>query len=116
MLVKVADMKLFWTRSVGMKIPKQVIEYTLDGNTKTLEIGPEVESFTLEMRANKSGRYKVTTYSEDGQPTVSDEVTFQTGDLETVPPATGLGSAITAIREIEVDEEPPAETVSRKRR
>jgi len=97
--MKEADVLLSWKKSPSVDVSKQVIEITVDGNLKTFELGPEIESYQFVVSAKSSVSFNVTTFDEEGNQTASESYTFTLGDLEAPLPATSLFHEILAVRD-----------------
>lgn len=100
--MRVADVRLFWRRSVSSGIQKQVLRLTVDGVSDTgMELGPEVEEVMVTVSANSFGQFAVDTYDDEGKVAVSVTYDFRLGDLVDPLPATDLGHEIVQVRDDE---------------
>lgn len=99
--MKVADVNLFWTRSVSDDVASQRIVVNLDGTeTVNSELPPELESFQLEVKASSSVVFTVYTTDTEGNEVASESYTFRLGNLDLPQPATNLGHEVTGVREV----------------
>lgn len=99
-MVKVADVKLKWVKSPSSGVAKVDVDVTINGTLTKTELGPEVESFMVEVAASGSVQFKVITFDNEGLQSTSEVYSFTLGDLEAPLPATGLGHEVVAIREL----------------
>ena len=97
-MAKVAQVKLGWTRSPS-DITAQKIEITINGVVKTLELGPEVDSYQIEetLPTKSVASFKIDTTDEEGNVVSSEVYNFKLGDLEVPLPATNLFHEVVAI-------------------
>lgn len=96
---KVADVRLFWKRSVSPDATKVKLRLNVNGQETVTELGKDVESFQLVVQSSSVVSFSVETMDSDGQVATSTLYTFSTGDLESPLPATDLGHEILGIRE-----------------
>ena len=97
---KVADVKIGWVASVSTDVVKNILSVAIDGNEPTVsELSPEVVSAIIEVNAQSSVIFSVTTVDAEGLQSVSETYTFTLGDLEAPQPVTGLFHEIVAIRD-----------------
>jgi hypothetical protein len=99
---KVADVKLGWTKSVSSDVDHQEIILTIDGTTTEISVGPEVESYTLEVSAKSAVQFSIKSFDTEGLEVVSEVHTFTLGDLEVPQPATGLFHEIVGVRDVDL--------------
>jgi hypothetical protein len=110
----VADVKLKWSPSPSGDITKQVVEVVIDG-TPALEseVSPEITNIIVEVKASQSVIFRVHTTGKavngEDKTVVSEQYTFQVGDLEDPLPAFGLGHEVVAVRDVPDEEVPPVE-------
>lgn len=99
--MKVADVKLSWSPSVSAGIIRQVAKVAIDGAEPTaLEVGPEVESVVIEVKASSSVVFWVETTDDENFTVISEQYTFQVKDLDSPLPATNLFHEIIAVRDL----------------
>lgn len=106
-MAKVADVKLKWKKSPSLDITKVDVVVTVNGTESHYEVGPEVEDFTIEVKANSTVQFYVAVTDADGLEAFSTTATFGVGDLENPQPATDPSFEIVGIREVP-DEPTPA--------
>ena len=97
--MKVADVKLSWTKSPSADISKVQIVITNGGATTTTELGPEVEQFMIVVQASGSVQFKIVTFDAEGLFATSETYAFTLGDLEAPLPATALFHEVVGVRE-----------------
>lgn len=103
---KVADVKLFWTKSPSIDVKSQRLEVSIDGVQQSgVELGPEVQDVTIVVKASQTVVFSVVTTDKDGLEVASTSYTINLGDLEAPFPAMDLGHIVMAIRD--VPDEPP---------
>ena len=105
--MKVADVRLGWTRSPSSDVTKVEVVTKIDGAETKIEFGPEVQEMVVEVKASASVQFQVVTYDAQGNQATSETHTFVLDDLEAPQPATGLFHEIVGVREIP-DEAPSA--------
>lgn len=99
--MKVADVKLSWSPSVSPGVVKQVAKVSIDGAEPTVfEVGPEVESVVVEVKASSSVLFFVETTDDENLTSVSEQYTFTVKDLEAPQPATNLFHEIVGVRDV----------------
>lgn len=98
--MKVADVKLGWTKSPSADVSKIQIVVINDGVTTTSEGGPEVESLQIVVQASKAVQFKVVTFDSEGLQSTSETYTFTLGDLEAPLPATSLFHEVVGVRDV----------------
>lgn len=99
--MKVADVKLSWSRSASTDVVKRFIILTVDGVEQTsIELGPEVDSYQLEVKASQSVSFVTRVVDSEGLETQSSSYSFQLGDLTAPQPDTGLTHEVIAIRDV----------------
>lgn len=99
--MKVADVKLRWTKSPSADVAGIEVVVTKDGTTMVTAGGPEVQELMIVVEASKSVQFKVITTDSEGLVTESATYSFTLGDLEAPQPATGLAHEIVAVRDVE---------------
>lgn len=110
--MKVADVNLFWTRSVSDKVLSQTVIVTVDGEEKIHStVPPEIETVSIRVKALQTVQFKVLTEDEDGV-TESELYTFRTSNLDAPLPATNLGHTVVAIRDVPDEEIPDVPPVA----
>jgi hypothetical protein len=101
-MAKVASVKLKWKRSVSADAVEQTIDIVKDGvSIPSAVIPTEVEEFVIDVPAQSSVQFTVTTKDSEGLVAVSGTYSFSLGDLENPQPATDLGHEILAINEVD---------------
>lgn len=111
-MAKVADVKLSWKKSPSLDISSQVIEIKKGSAEATrIEVGPEVESYMLEVDALNTVSFTIQTLDIEGQVVTSDVYSFSLGDLEVPLPATDLFHEVIAVRDLEIVVDPPVDPV-----
>jgi hypothetical protein len=101
--MKVADVKLGWRPSVSSDVVKQVASVSIDGaEPTTFEVGPEVDSVMIEVKAVSTVVFSVVSTDTEGNSAVSEQYTFTVGDLEAPQPATELFHEIIGVRDVSV--------------
>lgn len=114
-LVKVADVKIQWDRSVSPDVNRVVVVTQIGGMGSTVELSPDVEEVVVEVRANQSGWIRVDSHDSEGRLAQSVTYNFTVGDLTDPQPATNFRHTILGVREVDVPDEPaPAGTALRK--
>lgn len=98
--MKVADVKLTWTKSPSAPISKVVVNVTINGNLTTTEVGAEVEEFMIGVHALGVVSFSIDTFDDEGLKATSETHTFTLGNLEAPLPATGLFHEVVAIRDV----------------
>lgn len=104
--MKVADVKLFWQKSVSGDVEKAQVTVTNNGTVTVADLGPEVEDFVIEVQAGGSVSFKVVTFDKEGLQSTSETYSFTLGDLEPPQPATLLGHEVVGVRDV-ADPIPP---------
>lgn len=100
--MKVADVKIGWVASVSTDVVKSILSVSIDGaEPTTSELTPEVVSAVIEVKAQSSVVFSVTTVDAEGLQSVSETYTFTLGDLEAPQPVTGLFHEVVAVRDTE---------------
>ena len=99
-MAKVADIRLFWKKSVSADVSKATVIVTNDGTETTTEVGPEVQEITVVVAATKACSFRVITLDSEGLTSTSTTYDFVLGDLEAPQPATDLGHEVMAIRDV----------------
>ncbi len=101
--MKVADVKIGWVASVSTDVVKSILSVSIDGaEPSTSELTPEVVSAVIEVKAQSSVVFSVTTVDAEGLQSVSETYTFTLGDLEAPQPVTGLFHEVVAVRDVDV--------------
>ncbi len=98
----VADVKLSWQRSVSADINSRKIVITKNGESTTVEVGPEVDSYTLEVSASSTVSFNTVVTDTEGNEVSSETYSFTIPDLEAPQPDTNLFHEITGVREATV--------------
>lgn len=99
--MKVADVKIGWVASVSTDVVKNILSVSIDGaEPTTSELTPEVVSAVIEVKAQSSVVFSVTTVDTEGLRSVSETYTFTLGDLEAPQPVTGLFHEVVAVRDV----------------
>ena len=98
-MAKVASVRLSWTRSPSSDVTMQKINVTINGDVKTIEIGPEVESYQLDINASSAVSFDVVSIDDDANVVSSEVYNFRISDLEAPLPATILFHEIVSIRD-----------------
>ena len=98
-MAKVADVKLFWTKSPSADVTTRTIDVTINGDTQTVEVGPEVESYMIEVSASGTVQFNTVVKDTEGNEVSSEVYTFTLSDLEAPQPDTALGHTIVGIRD-----------------
>lgn len=99
--MKVADVKIGWIASVSTDVVKSILSVSIDGaEPTTSELTPEVVSAVIEVKAQSSVVFSVTTVDAEGLQSVSETYTFTLGDLEAPQPVTGLFHEVVAVRDV----------------
>lgn len=96
----VADVKLYWTKSVSTDVAKVDVYTTINGTETHTEVGPEVQEILVEVAAMGVVSFRVVVTDTEGKTTTSETYTFTLGDLVPPQPATGLGHEVTGVREV----------------
>ena len=100
--MKVADVKIGWAASVSTDVVKSILSVSIDGAEPTVsELTPEVVSAVIEVKAQSSVVFSVTTVDAEGLQSVSETYTFTLGDLEAPQPVTGLFHEVVAVRDVD---------------
>jgi hypothetical protein len=100
-MAKVADVRLTWSKSPSLDITSQVIVLSVDGGQTEIEVDKAIESYTLEVQANQTVTFSISSFDSEGNVAASESHTFQLGDLELPLPATGLFHEVVAVRDVE---------------
>lgn len=98
--MKVADIKLKWKKSPSADVSRVDVVVTNDGATTTAVVGPEVESYAIEVKARGVVSFKVVTYDAEGYEATSETYSFSLGDLDAPLPATQLGHEVIGVRDV----------------
>ncbi len=98
--MKIADIKLGWTKSASADVSRVEVVVTKDGTSTTTEVGPEVESFQIEVEAMGAASFTVITYDSEGLQATSDLYSFTLGDLTAPQPATSLFHTVLGVRDV----------------
>lgn len=104
--MKVADVKLSWQRSVSSDVTSRRIVIRKNGEETTVEVGPEVDQYTLEVQAQSSVSFHTVVVDGEGNEVSSETYSFNLGDLELPQPDTVLMHEVIAIRDTETPAEP----------
>lgn len=111
--MKVADIRLFWTKSPSADVDHVEVTVTQNGTQTVNQFGPEVEEFQIVAQASSSVQFQVDTFDTEGNKATSVVYGFTLGDLESPLPATNLGHEILGVRD--VPDVPPNPPVSKPR-
>jgi len=98
--MRVADVKLSWKKSPSADITKVELVVNNGGNETRADLGPEIESYTIEVKAKTSVAFSVTVYDNEGNKATSEVYTFTLGDLELPQPASGLKHEVVGVRDV----------------
>jgi hypothetical protein len=104
--MRVADVRLKWQKSVSADVASVDLAVTINGEQTFVTLGPEVESYDIEVAASGSVSFSGTVTDSEGNVTSSVTYSFSLGDLVAPQPITGLGFEVIAIRDVE--DVPPA--------
>lgn len=104
--MKIATVKLGWERSVSADVTSRVVTITKDGETTTIDVGPEVSEYVLEVEALKSVAFNTTVFDSEGNETTMETYSFTLGDLTPPQPDTNPFHEVLSVR----DDEVPAPT------
>lgn len=96
---KIANVKLSWTRSPSADVASRKIVITKNGEETTLEFGPEVSDYTLDVPAMGSLQFKTIVLDSEGKTATSETYSFTLGDLEDPVPDTNLFHEILSVRD-----------------
>lgn len=99
--MKVATVRLSWSRSPSADVTAQKVLVTIDGTETVFETGPQIEEWTLDIKANSSVQFRLDTYDSEGKVAQSATLSFTIGDLEDPLPATNLAWEIVGVRDVE---------------
>lgn len=99
-MAKVADVKLFWTKSVSTDVSKVEVYVTINGTETKTEVGPEVQEIMVEVAAMGVVAFRVVVTDTEGYVASSETFTFTLGDLVPPQPATALGFEVTGVRDV----------------
>ena len=101
--MKIADVKLTWKPSVSTDVREQTVIVTIDGVEKlNSTVSPSIQEVLIEVNAESSVLFTVTTVDNEGNSTVSEAYTFTLGDLDAPQPATFLAHEVVAVRDATV--------------
>lgn len=96
----IATVRIGWVRSVSTDVVSRKIDITKDGvGLDTIEVGPEVSEYHLDIEATGSVQVKTTVIDSEGLQTVSDTYSFVIGDLVNPQPDTGFFHEILSVRD-----------------
>lgn len=98
--MKVADVKLFWTKSPSQDIAKVTVKTTINGTETVAEVGPEVQEIQVEVAALGSVQFQIDVTDTEGKVASSEIYSFTLGDLENPLPATNLGHEVLGVRDV----------------
>jgi hypothetical protein len=99
-MAKVADVKLFWSKSPSQDIAKVTVTTTINGVDTVAEFGPEVEEMQIEVAALGTVQFQIVVTDTEGKVASSEIHSFTLGDLEDPLPATNLGHEILGVRDV----------------
>lgn len=97
--MKVADVKLTWTKSPSPDVARQVLKTVIAGSEATVELGPEAQEFMVTISSDTPFQFSVDTFDAAGNHTVSEVYSSAVGDLEAPLAATNLAHEIVAVRD-----------------
>lgn len=100
---KIANVKLSWKKSVSADVQKVVLTVSNNGTDSTVELGPEVEEFVIQVAASGSCHFSLTVTDSEGLTSTSAVYDFTLGDLEAPQPPTDLFHEVLSV----VDDTPP---------
>ena len=98
--MKVADIKLGWTKSPSADIDRVEVFLTKNGSTTMVEFGPEVQEYMVTIDAMSVVSFKIVTWDTEGFSAESEVHNFSLGDLENPQPASGLFHEIVGVRDV----------------
>jgi len=111
-VARVADVKLTWVRSPSADITTRNVEITVNGQTTTVSLGPEVSDYTIEVSARSTVQFRTTVYDSEGNEASSETYTFTIGDLEAPVPDTGLFHEVVGTRDVADPVDVPVDPVA----
>lgn len=97
--MKVATVKIGWSRSPSADVVSRKLELTKNGETTTIDLGPEVSEYTIEVAALGAVQFRTTVFDSEGNEATSEVYTFTLGDLEAPQPDTGLFHEVVEVRD-----------------
>ena len=103
-MARVADVKLTWRRSPSLDISRVEVRVNNNGQETTAQVGPEVESYVVEVRARSAVSFTVTVYDAEGGQATSATYSFLLHDLEAPLPATDLSHEVLGVRDVPDDD------------
>lgn len=101
--MKIATVKLGWTRSVSPDVTSRQIVITKDGEQTTIDVGAEVSEYVLEVEASKSVTFHTTVFDSEGNSTSMESYSFTLGDLEAPQPDTNPFHEVLSVRDAELE-------------
>lgn len=97
--MKIANVKISWVRSPSADVTSRKIEVTKNGEVTTLDLGPEVSDYVLDVEALGAVTVKTTVFDSEGQQATSDTYSFTLGDLEAPLPDTNFFHEVLSVRD-----------------
>jgi hypothetical protein len=88
--MKAANVKIGWVRSPSSDVTSRKLVLTVDSEVTEIELGPEVESFDIQVKALSSVVFKTIVFDSEGNQAEASSYSFTLGDLEAPLPDTGL--------------------------
>jgi len=104
--VKQARVRIGWTRSASADVTSREIEITKNGETTVVSIGPEAESYELDIVAMSAVNVRTKVYDAEGNFMYSETYTVALGDLEAPAPDTEFFHEILSV--VDVPDSPVA--------
>jgi len=74
--MKVADVKLKWTRSPNSDVTSRKLNVTINGETNSYDVGPEVSEYMIEVQALGTVQFNTTIFDNEGNEVSSETATF----------------------------------------
>ncbi len=85
-----ATVRLGWVRSVSADVTSRKVIITKNGEQTTIDVGPEVSEYVLEVEASSSVQFQTIVTDSEGKEATSETYSFVLGDLVPPQPDTGL--------------------------
>ncbi len=85
-----ATVRLGWVRSVSADVTSRRVIITKNGEQTTIDVGPEVSEYVLEVEASSSVQFQTIVTDSEGKEATSETYSFVLGDLVPPQPDTGL--------------------------
>lgn len=99
-MARVADVRLFWTRSPSSDAQRQVLRTVIGGVETSIDLTPETQEFQVVIASDVAFTFSVDTYDHAGNHTSSETYSSRVGDLEAPLPATLLGHEVVGVRDV----------------